>query len=166
MHNLSFKRMLLAGLYCQFLCTLAAGTNVLAEDFAQAPLERYRVLEWRDLVPDGWEPPLVPKGYDKVSTAHISKGSLVSELDEKLVAIPGYIRPVIFEGNEVSEFLLVPYLPHQVTGHAHIAPNQMIYVYALEPVVVSQPFAPIWVVGAMSLEPVMTDEGPAGYRIV
>ena len=42
----------------------------------------------------------------------------------------------------------------------------MVYVYLLEPVAVENPFAPIWVVGTITLEPVMTDEGPAAYRIV
>lgn len=76
------------------------------------------------------------------------------------------MKPVIFEGNKVSEFLLVPFLPHQIRAHAHLEPNQMVYVFPLEPVVVEKPFEPIWIVGAMSLEPVMTDEGPVAYRMV
>ncbi|WP_066961699.1 DUF3299 domain-containing protein [Microbulbifer sp. Q7] len=148
------------------IAVFAGASVVLADDTGQVPHERYRVLEWKDLVPVGWEAPLVSKAYDQISTTDILKGALVPDLDEQLVAIPGYMKPVVFEGNEVSEFLLVPYLPHQVTGHTHLDPNQLIYVYTLKPVLVEQPFAPIWVVGAMSLKPVMTDEGPAGYRIV
>ena len=76
------------------------------------------------------------------------------------------MKPVAYKGNEVTEFLLLPYLPHQVNAHAHLEPNQMVYVYALEPVVVEKPFEPLWVIGTLSGEPVMTDEGPAGYRQV
>ena len=61
---------------------------------------------------------------------------------------------------------MVPYLPHQITAHAHLDPNQMVYVYALKPVVVENPFEPIWIVGEISVEPVRTDEGPAAYRMV
>jgi hypothetical protein len=91
---------------------------------------------------------------------------VVEDLDGELAALPGYMKPVVYEGNKVSEFLLVPFLPHQIRAHAHLEPNQMVYVYALEPVVVEQPYEPIWIVGTMSLEPVMTDEGPAAYRMV
>ena len=130
------------------------------------PYDQYRVLEWDDLVPAGWESPLVSKAYDEISSAEVDEASLVQELDGQLAAIPGYMKPIVYEGNEVTEFLLVPFMPHQVRAHAHVDANQMIYVYTLEPVVVEKPFEPIWVVGAMSLEPVMTDEGPAGYRML
>jgi hypothetical protein len=138
----------------------------VASDPAEAPHEHYRVLDWQDLVPDGWEPPLVPRAYDEVSEADVDDTSVVEDLDGELAALPGYMKPVVYEGNKVSEFLLVPFLPHQIRAHAHLEPNQMVYVYAVEPVVVEQPFEPIWIVGAMSLEPVMTDEGPAAYRMV
>ena len=128
--------------------------------------EQYRVLQWEDLVPDGWEPPLVARAYDEVSNADVDENSVVRNLDGQVSALPGYMRPVVYEGNEVSEFLLVPFLPHQIRAHVHLESNQMVYVYALEPVVVEQPLEPIWIVGTLSLEPVMTDEGPAAYRMV
>ena len=128
--------------------------------------QQYRVLQWEDLVPDGWEPPLVAKAYDEVSDTDVDENSVVKDLDKQLSALPGYMRPVVYEDNEVSEFVLVPYLPHQITAHAHLEANQMVYVYALKPVVVENPLEPIWIVGEISLEPVMTDEGPAAYRMV
>ena len=137
-----------------------------ASEPSETPHENYRVLEWQDLVPDGWEPPLVSRAYDEVSDASVDETSVVKDLDRQLAALPGYMKPVVYEGNQVSEFLLVPYLPHQIKAHAHLEPNQMVYVYAMEPVVVEKPFDPIWVVGTVSLEAVMTDEGPAAYRIV
>ena len=149
------------------LLALTSGSaTVTASETGQAPHEKYRVLEWKDLIPDGWEPPLVATAYDEASDADVDKASVVADLDGQLAALPGYMKPKIFDGNEVSEFVLVPYLPHQIQAHAHLEPNQMVYVYTLEPVVVEQPFEPIWIVGTMSLEPVMTDEGPAGYRML
>lgn len=137
-----------------------------AHDPVEAPHENYRVLEWQDLVPDGWEPPLVPEGYDEGSEAHVDETSVVKELNGRLAALPGYMKPVVHRGNEVSEFLLVPFLPHQTRVHAHLEPNQRVYVHLLEPVAVENPFEPIWIVGTVSLEPVMTAEGPAAYRMV
>ena len=149
------------------ILALATGpAPVTAAEPSKATHENYRVLEWKDLVPDGWEPPLVSRAYDEVSDADVDKTSVVQDLNGQLAALPGYMKPVVFEGNQVSEFLLVPFLPHQIRAHAHLEPNQMVYVYALEPVVVEKPFDPIWIVGTLSLEPVMTDEGPAAYRMV
>ena len=149
------------------MLALAIGfAPVLASETSEAPHEHYRVLDWKDLVPDGWEPPLVSRAYDAVSDDHVDETSVVRDLDGQLAALPGYMKPVVYEGNEVSEFLLVPFLPHHTRAHAHLEPNQVVYVYALEPVTVEHPFDPIWIVGTISLEPVMTDEGPAAYRMV
>ena len=56
--------------------------------------EQYRVLQWEDLVPDGWEPPLVAKAYDEVSDAHVDETSVVKNLDGQLSAQPGYMKPI------------------------------------------------------------------------
>lgn len=151
------------------LILLGAGigdTSALADESPVRPQDNYRVLEWKDLIPEGWEPPLVTTAYNEVTAASVDQASVVQALDRQLVALPGYMKPVMFEGNRVSEFVLVPFLPHQLQAHAHLKPNQMVYVYPLEPLVVEQPFEPIWIVGALSLESVMTDEGPAGYRMI
>ena len=149
---------------CIALITLA--TPDAGSDESEEAHSQYRVLEWADLAPEGWEPPVVPESFDEVSADSIDKGSVVQELDQQLVALPGFIKPVVFDGDRVSEFLLVPFLPHHITQHAHLDANQMVYVYMLEPVQVENPFLPVWVVGTISLEPVMTDEGPAAYRVV
>jgi hypothetical protein len=154
------------GFLLVLLTIVGSHAPAVASAPAEAPYENYRVLQWQDLVPDGWEAPLVPTAYDEVSVANVDETSVVKDLDKQLAALPGYMRPIVYEGNQVSEFLLVPFLPHQITAHAHLEPNQMVYVYAIEPIVVEQPFEPIWVIGTMSLEPVMTDEGPAAYRMV
>ena len=132
----------------------------------KAPHENYRVLEWADLVPEGWEPPIVVEAFDEMSVDTVGADAVVAELDGQLSALPGYLKPITFNGNRVSEFLLVPFLPHQVTTHAHLEPNQMVYVFALEPIVVEEPYQPLWVVGTLSLEPIMTAEGPVAYRLL
>ena len=143
-----------------FFDPVAVGAS--AEDISA----RYRMLEWKDLVPEGWEPPLIPPGHDKAETAEVDPAAKVSDLDKQLVTLPGYMKPVVFENNSVSEFLLVPFLPHQVTQHAHLDSNQMVYVSLLEPLQVENPLQPIWVVGTMTLNSVFTDEGAAAYSIV
>ena len=132
----------------------------------EEPHNRYRVLEWKELIPEDWEPPVIPEPFDEIDTSSIDTASVVTELDQQLAALPGFMKPVVFEGNMVSEFLLVPFLPHHTRQHAHLDANQMVYVYLLEPVHVDNPMLPTWVVGTITLDPVMTDEGPAAYRIV
>jgi len=95
------------------LLTFIGGYDAAADsEPVEAPHQNYRVLEWKDLVPDGWEPPLVSRAYDEVSDDDVDETSVVKGLDRQLAALPGYMKPVVYEGNQVSEFLLVPFLPH------------------------------------------------------
>ena len=73
-----------------------------AGEFEQ-PHNQYRVLEWNDLVPQGWEPPLVPEPYDEVGITSVDKASVVPAINQQLVALPGFMKPVAFEGNQVAE---------------------------------------------------------------
>ena len=91
--------------------------------------------------------------------------SLAVELQNQQVKLPGFIKPIVFEQNHVSEFLLIPFLEHHVKQHLHLHANQMVYVSLAEPLVVENPYQALWVMGEMVLESVDTDEGPTGYRI-
>ena len=139
--------------------------QAMAEPLEEAPEDHYRVLDWHELVPEGWQAPLVPQAHDEAESAVVDPAGVVTELDNQLVSLPGFIRPVVYEGNHVSEFVLVPLLPHHTRQHAHLESNQMVYIALLEPFEVTRPFEPVWVVGTMTLNPVFTDEGPAAYSI-
>ena len=156
---------------------------VNASEPLDAPLEQYRVLEWKDLVAEGWHRPLL-LSEEEVSSPRIDPSSVVRELDQALVVIPGYMRPVVKEGqpllaydNEhdhehlsagtrVTEFVLVPFLPQNPCSHALWDPNQVVYVNLLKPVLVEDPESPVWVVGTITLDNIMTDDGLSAYRIV
>ena len=129
------------------------------------PLSQYRVLDWPDLVPENWEPPLIPIAHDKVEKAGVDPESTVEGLDNTLITLPGFMKPIVFEGNSVSEFLLVPYLPHHIKQHAHLHANQRVYVSLLEPMEIENPMQPLWVIGTMSLEAVFTEDGMAAYSV-
>ena len=60
----------------------------------------------------------------------------------------------------------MPFLPFHTRQHAHLDANQVVYVDLLSPLQVDHLANPLWVVGTLTVEPVMTDDGPAGYRIV
>ena len=70
-------------------------------------------------------------------------------LDNQLIRMPGYLLPLEFSGQRVTEFLLVPY----VGACIHTPPpppNQIVYVKPNKPVEVKSNFAPVWVTGRMS----------------
>ena len=77
--------------------SLFFGTSLSAAGPGEDPVSQYRVLEWKDLVAEGWERPLL-LSEEEVSSPRIDPSSLVPELDQKLVAIPGYMRPAVKEG--------------------------------------------------------------------
>jgi hypothetical protein len=132
---------------------------------ASPPQDAHETLEWAQLIPEHWEPPIVAPAYDEQASRGVDRDSLVSALQDSRVRLPGFMKPQVYEGNRVFEFLLVPFLQHHVKQHAHLEPNQMVYVTLSEPFAVENPFDPIWVEGILTLETVATDEGPAGYSM-
>ena len=123
-------------------------------------------LEWNELVPDGWQPPLIlPAPPEDGTTPVVDRASLVKELDGKKVSIAGFMVPMKFDSNIISEFLLVPFLDQHVQGHIHHDSNQMVYVYLQEPRAIQNPYIPVLVRGEMKVRTVDTDEGPTGYVI-
>lgn len=175
----SCKTLLIALSVALFAHLVPAVVSAQGED----PAAHYQVLDWKDLVAEGWERPLL-LSEEEVSTPRIDPASLVPELDQKLVALPGFMRPVVREGQPllehdhdhdhehlsagmwVSEFLLVPFLPLSPCSHALWDPNQVVYVNLVEPMIVDDPESPIWVVGTITLDNIMTDDGLSAYRIV
>ena len=90
---------------------------------------------------------------DQVTEERIAKTYIANEaLDGKPVRIPGYLLPLEFEGDKVSEFLLVPY----VGACIHTPPpppNQIVHVrteqaYATD----GGLYTPVWVNGVMKVE--------------
>ena len=125
--------------------------------------EEYSVIDWKDLVPASWRRPMIDP--DPTEHHHVDERSLASKLDKQNIKLAGYMLPVKFTSNAVSEFILMPYLKHHVKTHAHHEPNQMIYVKLSQPLEVSNPYSPIWVSGQLVLESVDTPEGHTGYTL-
>ena len=125
--------------------------------------EEYSVLEWKDLVPASWRRPHIDP--DPSEHNHVDEKSLASSLDNKNIKLAGYMLPVKFTSNMVSEFILMPFLKHHVKVHVHHEPNQMVYVKLSQPIEVTNPYLPIWASGQLLLESVDTPEGHTGYTL-
>jgi hypothetical protein len=70
-------------------------------------------------------------------------------LDNQLIRMPGYLLPLEFSGQQVTEFLLVPYVGACIHSPPP-PPNQIVYVKADKPVEVKATFDAVWVTGRMS----------------
>ena len=137
-----------------------------ASAFANPPPAAYLELDWKDLIPGSWRPPIIQPDPSEHDAHVVDKASLVSALHNQSIKLPGFMKPIVFEENRVSEFLLVPFLEHHVKRHVHHDANQMVYVSLAKPLTVENPFQPLWVMGEIVLESVETDEGPSGYKII
>ncbi len=90
---------------------------------------------------------------DQISEERIAKTHLANKaLDGKPVRIPGYLLPLEFDGDKVTEFLLVPY----VGACIHTPPpppNQIVHVKAEEAFTTDGGlYTPVWVNGLMKTE--------------
>jgi len=130
---------------------------------AQAEISKeYTAPDWKDLIPETWQPPLIEPDSTEY---HVDKKSLATKLQRQQIKLPGYMVPVKFTSNMVSEFILMPFLKHQVRTHYHHEPNQLVYVVLAEPLEVNNPYLPVWASGQIRLESVDTDAGHTGYTL-
>ena len=88
------------------------------------------------------------------------------ELNGKLVRVPGFITPLDYSSDTVTEFLLVPYFGACI----HVPPppvNQTVFVStgAEDGIALEDTFAPIWVMGVLATESTTTELAMAGYTI-
>ena len=91
-------------------------------------------------------------------------GFLNSQLDGRQVRIAGYITPVGFDGEDVTEFLFVPFLGACI----HVPPpdaNQIIHVTDAKGVTVDGMWEPAWLTGTLKVKPSATVLADVGYRM-
>ncbi|MBV7326901.1 DUF3299 domain-containing protein [Chloroflexi bacterium TSY] len=87
-------------------------------------------------------------------------------LNETLVRLPGFIAPLEYTDNLITEFLLVPYFGACI----HVPPppaNQTVLVQAAEGegIKPEDSYNPIWVMGKLTTEGTTTQLAAAGYYI-
>lgn len=86
------------------------------------------------------------------------------ELDGKRVRIPGYITPLSFNEEKLTQFLLVPY--HGACIHVPPPPgNQIVYVAKADGVVEDRLYQPVWITGILRAKSIGTAVADVGYSI-
>lgn len=159
-----------------------AHAEKVADGSKQHPLE----LGWSDLIPEGFEPEVLLKKYEKDLArlealpdgseeglaiiqkiqAEVDMIPTNSKLDGKWVKLPGYIAPLKVQNAAIQRFLLVPYFGACI----HVPPppvNQTVLVDTLpkERIRLHEADYPFMITGKLSLQKTTTDIGSAGYHI-
>lgn len=145
---------------------------------AQTPTSA-RLLSWEALLPAGWDPAQFLKGLD-YSTLEDSdpramaaletmrkaweQAPVNNELAGQLVRLPGFVVPLEKAGDQLIEFLLVPYFGACV--HTPPPPaNQIIHVRVDKPVAGFRSMDPVWVEGVITIDRHTSWMGTSGYRM-
>ena len=91
-------------------------------------------------------------------------GFINMNLNNKKIKIAGYITPIAFDGDNVTEFLFVPYRGACI----HVPPppaNQIIYVKSAKGLKADEIWAPQWFTGTLLADSVSTIVADVGYTI-
>lgn len=142
-------------------------------------------LDWDALIPEEWRPETLLEGLnedgaglDDISDedpraeavmdkllALWKQAPVVDALDGKKVKLPGFVVPLEFDLNDVSEFLLVPYYGACI----HVPPppaNQTVHVVLPQDKTYrGGVFDTVWVTGILRIERFSSDIAEAGYRL-
>lgn len=160
----------------------AAGYN-LGERLASSPSEQevngYRQVDWEALIPRAWDPKQAlagldlsklsdndPRANEALARLRNSWGDapLAESMNNARIRIAGFVVPLEYVGDKITEFLLVPYFGACI----HLPPpppNQVIHVFARQPLTRKQATRPVWTSGMLETSRTDTEFGPAGYRM-
>ncbi|CAI8434399.1 MAG: Uncharacterised protein [Rhodobiaceae bacterium UBA7378] len=115
------------------------------------PAEGMTASDWAD-----------PEFQEKILAA---ERKIRPELDKAMIMLPGYMVPLVYEGLDVFEFLLVPSAGQCI----HVPPppvNQTIYVALEAPTRMRTYGEPVIVQGQVRTLGAVTEYAETGYRII
>lgn len=166
---------------------LAAQSFQLGETLPQAKsapgaasAQPYRELVWDDLLPDDWDPegelgdidweafddadPRATAALQHLQTVWAAAPA-VKTLEGQRVKLAGFVVPLESKGDEIHEFLLVPYFGACI--HSPPPPaNQIVHVVAARLPASFEVMDPFWISGEMQLVKSDTELGTSGYRLI
>lgn len=146
---------------------------------AKGGVKGFKEIMWDDLMPKGWDPMAAfkgidlnklqdndPKAIDLLASVRKEwdKAPVEPELNGQRIRIPGFVVPLERKGDDVIEFLLVPYFGACV----HVPPppsNQVIHVVPAKPVKGMRTMETFWVSGTLNLRGGDSGMGVYAYRI-
>jgi hypothetical protein len=164
------------------ICLGAPGAEVLEARTAKAVASSVQTIDWKDLVPAGYDPNELLKKYSR-DVAKLKDNDpraerlaealrkawenapVVESLNNKTVKLSGFLVALEGDGKAVSEFLLVPFFGACV----HVPPppsNQIVLVRTgSKPFKASQMFQTVLVTGRLRTEFTRSELASASYVI-
>ena len=164
------------------ICLGVPGVWVVDARDARAASSTVQTLEWKDLVPPGYDPDHLLRQYTK-DVAKLKDNDpraerlaealrkaweaapVVEALNNKLVRLSGFLVALEGDGKAVSEFLLVP----SFGACIHVPPppsNQIVLVRTgNKPFKAKEMFQTVMVTGRLRTEPTRNDLASASYII-
>lgn len=143
----------------------------------------YQLIEWEHLVPPGFSSEEVLERYsDRLAAAEpgsaeldelyaqmnaeYDAASVNTEFEDEQIQLAGFVAPLTYDGDNITEFLLVPYFGACI--HVPAPPvNQTIMVTLPEgeSLTLEESWGAVWVAGTIDVTSVDTDLATAGYSI-
>jgi hypothetical protein len=139
----------------------------------------YKETSWDDLIPKDWDPmkelraldfgklkdsdPRADRALQKMKELWDS-APVESSLRGAHIRIAGFMIPLERKGEQVTEFLLVPYFGACI----HVPPppaNQIIHVVAANPLKKAQSMDAVWVSGTLDIARAESPWGASGYKL-
>jgi hypothetical protein len=100
---------------------------------------------------------------DRYQQALVST-KIIKQLDGQLVRIPGFVVPVEFDEESITEFFLVPYFGACIHSPPP-PPNQIIYVHAPNGLKLNTLYDPFWISGTINTTLVENYMATAAYSL-
>ncbi|MGK0313161.1 MAG: hypothetical protein ACI8RC_002800 [Ilumatobacter sp.] len=143
----------------------------------------FDAVEWEDLIPPGFSSDQILARYEDRLTAaepgstelddlyaemnaEFDDVSVNPQLNSVDIQLAGFVAPLTYDGDDITEFLLVPYFGACI----HVPPppvNQTVIVTLEEgdSLTLEESWGAVWVAGNMTVTPTDTDLATAGYSI-
>jgi hypothetical protein len=100
---------------------------------------------------------------DRYQQALVSK-NIIKAMDGRAIRIPGFVVPLEFDEETITEFFLVPYFGACIHSPPP-PPNQIIYVHAPNGLELNTLYDPFWISGKLSTKLVENYMATAAYSM-
>jgi hypothetical protein len=163
---------------------------VKTETTKKLPSPTFKTIEWNDLIPEedlnvlmnppGYIDDLEDTAFDDDISAQLTinvdsaandryqqalvSTNIIEKMNGQPIRIPGFVVPVEFDEESITEFFLVPYFGACIHSPPP-PPNQIMYVHAPKGLKLDTLYDPFWISGKLSTSMVENYMATAAYSL-
>jgi hypothetical protein len=160
------------------------------ETTKKIPSPTFKTIEWNDLIPEedlnvlmnppGYIDDLEDTAFDDDISAQLTinvdsaandryqqalvSTNIIEKMNGQSIRIPGFVVPVEFDEESITEFFLVPYFGACIHSPPP-PPNQIMYVHAPKGLKLDTLYDPFWISGKLSTSMVENYMATAAYSL-